>query len=289
MKTYLKGVLITLLGVMILTPDSLLIRLIDSESASVNFWRGVFVTISVLSYLVVIEKVRLWHQLKIFNRYDYLGVLFFAMGSLTFVYAINNNNVAITLVLLSTASFFAAIFSYFFLREPVSFSMLIGIIYCFIGIFVMVSDSVFASESTSSFSWLAFFSALLCALSFAANLSLSRSGKQTHTILSFGLSGIPIAFISVLFATDIWLRPEVWLWMAIDGLLVIPMSFMLMLIGARYIPAPYSTMMIQLETFLGPLWVWLVLEEYPGISTFIGGSIIITTLIVVNLIKLKSQ
>ena len=292
MNNYLKGVLLTLLGVLVITPDSLLIRLIDEDSASINFWRGVFIFISVTAYLTIIKKIKLLKSIKELNFYDYLGLIFFCTGSLFFVYAINNNSVAITLVLLSTAPFFASILSVVFLREGIALSMIIGIVCCFLGVLIIISEELFfpsMQDKSVPFSWLAFFSALLCALSFASNFTLSRSGKQSNIVLSFGLSGILVALCSFFFASNLTLSADVWHWMLINGLVIIPVSFILMLIGAKYIPSPYSTMMLQLETFLGPLWVWLVLNEYPGLLTFVGGAIIIGSLIIVNLLKLKKS
>ena len=37
-------------------------------------------------------------------------------------------------------------------------------------------------------------------------------------------------------------------------------------------------MLTLLETIIGPLWVWLVIGEEPGIRTFAGGSIVVAAL-----------
>jgi drug/metabolite transporter (DMT)-like permease len=38
--------------------------------------------------------------------------------------------------------------------------------------------------------------------------------------------------------------------------------------------------MLLLESILGPIWVWLVLSEHPGTQSFIGGGIILSTLVI---------
>ena len=40
MNTHLKGILITALGVLIVTPDSLFVRLIDGDALVTGFWRA---------------------------------------------------------------------------------------------------------------------------------------------------------------------------------------------------------------------------------------------------------
>jgi len=38
---HLKGLLITATGVLFIVPDSLFVRLIDGDAASIAFWRGI--------------------------------------------------------------------------------------------------------------------------------------------------------------------------------------------------------------------------------------------------------
>ena len=44
-----------------------------------------------------------------------------------------------------------------------------------------------------------------------------------------------------------------------------------------------------LESILGPLWVWLILDEQPGDLTLIGGVIVISTLAINTLWKMRSS
>ena len=44
-----------------------------------------------------------------------------------------------------------------------------------------------------------------------------------------------------------------------------------------------------IETIMAPIWVWLFLNEIPSSYTFIGGSIIISTLLVNSLYTFKNN
>ena len=44
MTEHTKGILITLAGVLILSPDSLVIRLIQLDAWTLTFWRGIFIS-----------------------------------------------------------------------------------------------------------------------------------------------------------------------------------------------------------------------------------------------------
>ena len=69
------------------------------------------------------------------------------------------------------------------------------------------------------------------------------------------------------------------LWFLIAGaLVVVPVAFTLLTLGPRYISAPEASLLMLLETALGPLWVWAVIGEQPGTLTLVGGGIVVTTL-----------
>jgi drug/metabolite transporter (DMT)-like permease len=62
------------------------------------------------------------------------------------------------------------------------------------------------------------------------------------------------------------------------GLYVVPVGSALMFIGPRYISAAEVGLLLLLESILGPLWVWLVFAEQPGVHTLVGGAIVLSTL-----------
>jgi len=44
-----------------------------------------------------------------------------------------------------------------------------------------------------------------------------------------------------------------------------------------------------LEAMLGPLWVWAILSEVPTIQSFIGGTIVLSTLALHSIAGLRKQ
>jgi drug/metabolite transporter (DMT)-like permease len=63
-------------------------------------------------------------------------------------------------------------------------------------------------------------------------------------------------------------------------------GFLLFMAGARLIPAAQTSLIGLLETVLGPLWVWLVLSEWPGAASLAGGSLILLALLANTLVDL---
>jgi drug/metabolite transporter (DMT)-like permease len=67
-------------------------------------------------------------------------------------------------------------------------------------------------------------------------------------------------------------------WLAALGIGQIGLGFMLLTVGARLIPAAQVGLITLLETVLGPVWVWLALDERPGTLTLVGGAVVIAAI-----------
>ena len=49
-------------------------------------------------------------------------------------------------------------------------------------------------------------------------------------------------------------------------------------VGAAKVPATDVALLSMIEPVVGPIWVWIVIGEYPGIPALIGGSIVFVAL-----------
>lgn len=62
-----------------------------------------------------------------------------------------------------------------------------------------------------------------------------------------------------------------WLYLFINGVLVLSISFSLWTIGPSLISAPEVSLYTLIETILGPVWVWLGGYEAPPAMSVYGG------------------
>ena len=65
---------------------------------------------------------------------------------------------------------------------------------------------------------------------------------------------------------------------SISGLIILPFSFAALTYATRYTIAANISLLMLLETILGPIWVWFFLNETPSIQMIIGGLIVIFSL-----------
>jgi drug/metabolite transporter (DMT)-like permease len=112
----------------------------------------------------------------------------------------------------------------------------------------------------------------------AATFSLMRHFRSRDMVPAMALGGVITALIALPFATPAAVDGGDALALAVMGLVMLPLSFAMMAVGPRYIPAPEVSLTLLLESVLGPLWVWLALGEDPGEATLLGGAIVIAAL-----------
>ena len=75
----------------------------------------------------------------------------------------------------------------------------------------------------------------------------------------------------------------------IMGIFLVTLPLTFLTLAPRHIPAHEVQLFFILETALGPLWVWLVIQEEPTIKTIIGGVLIILTIFVHTFFDLKDS
>ena len=68
-------------------------------------------------------------------------------------------------------------------------------------------------------------------------------------------------------------------WLALNGLVVIPVAFWCLATGPKYISGPEVAMFYLLETILAPVWMWMIFSEAPTRLGLIGGAIIVVGLV----------
>ena len=280
---HLKGLLITTLGVLVLTPDSLLVRLIGLDSWSMVFWRGLLIMIALTLALAVYYRGETLARFRAIGWSGLAVAALLAVSSVFFILALHNTSVANTLVIVAAAPLIAAILSRVFLAEAVPARTWAAILAVLVGILVLVSDGPRSGTLGGDLA------ALVAAFTIAGAFTLVRRARALNMVPATALGGAISALAMLPFATPLAVAPgEVWLLLVL-GLVVLPVSFGLITLGPRYLPAPEVTLIMLLETVLGPFWVWLVLEETPGARALVGGAIVIGALILHSLASLLAQ
>ena len=125
MSEYIKGILLTATGVLVLSFDGLLILLISADSFTLLFWRGLLLSVSVVVLLMLQKSTQPFMPM---DAASLRSSFFMTVSTIAFVMSINLSSVANVLVIISSQPLFAAILGWLFLREmpkPVTWAAIV--------------------------------------------------------------------------------------------------------------------------------------------------------------------
>lgn len=135
-----KGLLIGVGGILVLTPDALIIRMIHGDAWMVTFWRGILVGIVLLGFFAIRERGNFGRMLRGLGWYGVGMTLLYAFGSLSFNLAIKTTAVANALLILSSLPLLSALLSLLVLREAVPLRTWVAIAIAGTGIAVIFAE-----------------------------------------------------------------------------------------------------------------------------------------------------
>ena len=275
------GIFLALLGALILTPDTLLMRLSELSGGQMVAWRAtqagsIFFIIGLFPFILSRSgvKPKIW-------RKSFVALVFVQMANVfCFAYGIYLAPVAIVLIAVATVPVFSIILGAVVLKEAVDMRTWAIVVIVFLGVTLSVIGDINSYDIFNLSSILGGLCGLVVAFSLACNFVIIRKDKEVAFPLALGTGGILCGLLAFYFwpsASDINLKGMFYI--SITGLLILPLSFILLSRASRMTPASNVSIIMLLETILGPLWVWTFTTESPKFLTIIGGIIVILALI----------
>jgi drug/metabolite transporter (DMT)-like permease len=276
-----KGMLMAFTAVMLITPDSLFIRLANISSWNLIFYRG-FIPFSVVFIgLLFIYKTNLIKQTFSNGWHGVAYALIFAITNITFVISIENTNVANTLIMIALAPMISAVLSFIFLKEIPDKKTWAAIIITTVSVIYIFYDAMDAGDILGNFF------GLITASGLAVGAVIVRSAKKINLVPSAMFGKLLVALVAFYFADNISLENNDLLIVPLMCVMCVAIPFVLVTIAPRYITAAEVNLFFLLETILGPIWVWFVINEQPSVETIIGGIVIIITIAIHSTLSLQ--
>ncbi len=276
-----KGSLMAFVAVMFITPDSLFIRLSSVETWSLVFYRGAIPFFTVLVVMLIIYKLNFFKMLFSSGYHGIIYISTFSITNIAFVVSIQNTNVANTLVMIAMAPMLSAILGAIFLKEIPDSKTWTAIAITFLAAVYIFFDSLQLGNILGDIL------GLICALGLAVGAVTIRSAKEKNLVPAAVVGKMVVAIFAMFFIETYALLDKDLLIVPLMCVMCVAIPFVLVTIAPRFIPAEEVNLFFLLETIIGPIWVWMVIKEQPSIETIIGGVIIIMTIAIHSLFKLK--
>ena len=276
-----KGTILAITGTLLITPDSLFIRLANLESWNLIFYRGFIPFIVVFIGLLIIYKTKLINELINNGWHGFAYACVFTITNIVFVISIENTNVANTLIMIALAPMLSAVISFIFLKENTDQKTWIAIIITTLAVIYIFNDSFERGDLLGNFL------GLICATGLAVGAVIIRSAKKINLVPSAMMGKLMVTLIALLFADNLVLKGNDSIIIPLMCIMCVAIPFVLITLAPRYISAAEVNLFFLLETILGPLWVWMVIKEQPSNETIIGGIVIIATIATHSFFSLK--
>jgi len=272
-----KGLLITSIGVLIMSLESLFIKLTTISPFSFSFYIGIFMFFSMIGTLFIKQRDNLKDIFKISFPILLLCATLMGVSNILFISAIKSTTVANVVIIFATSALFSALFAYLFYKQKVGKNIYYASFFMFFGLFIIFNDDLEVGGLKGNIF------ALICTIAFSISFVLLAKYKEINRVALMAFSGLILSFISFFLAKDINIDLHNLIIVSIMGLLITPISRVLLGNGTKYINASEVSLLMIIETIMAPIWVWIFLKEIPSSNTFIGGSIILLTLILNSL------
>ena len=244
------------------------------------FYRGISISIILLIYLFITEGFSFYKNFFKIGPSSVIGGLFLATAFTGFIFSITMTTAAVTLFMLASMPFFAAIVGYFVLGEVLKRSTLIAMIVAFIGVCIMIiNDSI---TGTALGAIIGFISATGFALYTVTIRWKPETPKYTTVVLAGVFCAIFAFFILDFSVKPFTSMPKINSYLSLLHGFLVASGLILYSLGAKYLPSAELALLSLMEVVGGVLWVWLPIfgiNEVPSPTVIIGG-IIITVAVV---------
>ena len=277
-----KGILLAFTGVMLLTPDSLLIRLITLDTWSLLFYRSLIPGLFLFFCIFFYARKNFINFFFNAGKHGLINSLFILSGNIFFILALQNTNVANALIMISLVPLIAAIISFFVLSEKLDFLTTLAILFCLIAVIFIFYDSIGSGRLLGDFY------GIMAAISVASSLVVIRSASDKNFIPSYIMGKLLTALISSFIMTSYVISTLDFAFISLM-IFTVGISFIFITFAPRFISASQVGLFFLLETALGPIIVWWIINEIPSINTIIGAIFIIIIIFIHSIYMLKKS
>ena len=284
----LLGFSLVFFGVLVLSPDAMLVSLIHLDLHSLLFWRGLFQALcTIIPWLIFVQFFSPSKSINIkkyFTRDIFIISILYLITSSLFVSSARNTNPANTIFLLSTTPVFSVIVGRIFLKDPVHKRTILVILIAMLALGIIVSGSIGGGGLLGDVM------ALGCAFFLSVQFIFMRKAKNLSMVPAVAMGSILTSMFNLPFAEEVFtFQGSDILLTLIMGCIIMPVAFTLISAAPKYIAAPQVSLVMQLESVFGSVWIWLFTTKVITMSTLVGGALLVSVLSVYFIAEMRSE
>lgn len=271
------GLSLALFGALILTPDTLFMRWSGMSGFAMLGWRGFLMGTFLIALWLLAGKVSR-SALSALASPAGLGVMLCqAMNSTLFCVGVAMAPVAVVLLAVATVPVFAAVLGRIILGEATTRATWVTMAAVLGGIAVAVLGEG-GTVPAGGNALLGALAGLGVAAALAMTFVVLRRARAVPIQPAMGVGAMIAGGIGLAVAgPEQMISGQIWA-IVVTGLLILPLSFLALTNATRHTSATNVSLLLLLETVLGPVWVWFGAGEAMTAAMVLGGTIVVGSL-----------
>lgn len=238
-------------------------------------WRSLFAFITLVFVLLFCRNNRWFPQKVRLGWREIFSAVVMSLAMFCYIAALKATTVAGVMTIYATTPFITLGLGWLCLRERLTFRAAVCSLASLIGVCIM------AGFSSNQGDLAGYFIAFLMAIGFAGSIVLAKKWPDINLPGVTAIACLICMVVCFMKSPADAPVPDLteMLWLFAFSIATQSLSYLLYLGGSRFIPATLAGLIGQLDLLLAPLWVWMIFDETPPLSTLVGGAITFTAVI----------
>ena len=278
------AILLMIASSVVISFSGLVVRLLDAGPLVMNFYRALFLMGAILVLLFLRYRGAAIVRVIGVGWPGLMAGAMLAGAGITFLQSMTHTTVANTLFVLGGIPFVTSGLAWIFLKEKPGRPTLVTMIIAFFGIVIMIGEGFTIGSVYGNLM------ALMTTLFFSIYAVIVRFNRQVDmlpailisTVLIMAMTGLTQRGVLPISKDDLWLCL---LW----GGVMSGFTSASFIVASRHIIAAELTIFMLLEFSLGPVWVWLFVNEIPSKWTLAGGALVIVAVLGRSILELRAR
>ncbi len=285
-SNHIKHISGLLLATLFISTSGVLGKYIAMPSEVIVWFRSAFAMIFLYAFCRY-KKINLKVQKTKTHLPLIVSSLFMAGHWITYFYALKLSNVALGMLSLFTFPVITALLEPFFIKTKFnSIHILLGII-VLIGIYVLAPDFNLESSDVKGILF-----GLLSALCYSIRVLILKQHVHNYhgsMLMLYQTFVISIVTLPVLFFMDVSGFQSQFPYLLLIALLTTAIGHSLMVHSLKFFSATTATIISSIQPIFGIIIAFFVVGEVPHANTYIGGALILSTVIVESIRSKKPK
>lgn len=275
----LLGLIMALAGALIITPDTLLIRLSGLEGWGLSFWRGILIGFGLMVFWLMLERRKAITQIPmLLGGPAIIIIIANFINAISFNFATMETSITVVVTALATAPLVAAVLGFFILGERLGMKTWIAVAISMVGVMIVILNGEGALDAPPGNVWLGGGLGFLAAFGIAVVFVTTRKHPDVPVLPACAIGTFVSGLVGYVGAPAGGIMAGDMMMILLMGLLVMPVSWGLLTLAPRYTSPTNVSLFMLLEMVLGPFWVWLGTGERPSPAMIGGAALVLVTL-----------